>query len=184
MKAEITEQEILNLLRDENQRDRAFEWIVKTYSEQIYFHVRRMVISHDDADDVTQSVFIKAWKSLANFRGDSKLGTWLYRIATSESITFINRRKRLAGIPLEDVSYRLSEALVDDVYFEGDEIERKLQAAIAVLPEKQKTVFLLRYYDEMPYDQISEVTGTSVGGLKASYHHAVKKIEAFLTDAA
>lgn len=184
MKPEISEQEVLNLLRDENQRDRAFEWIVKTYSEQIYFHVRRMVISHDDADDVTQGVFIKAWKSLANFRGDSKLGTWLYRIATNESITFVNRRKRLAGIPLDEVSYRLSETLVDDVYFEGDEIERKLQAAIAVLPEKQKTVFLLRYYDEMPYDQISEVTGTSVGGLKASYHHAVKKIEAFLTDAA
>lgn len=139
-----------------------------------------MVISHDDADDVTQNVFIKAWKSLDRFRGDSKLSTWLFRIATNESITHINKAKRIAGVPFDDLSSQLAHHLQDDIYFEGDEIERKLQAAIASLPQKQKKVFLLRYYEEMPYEEIHEITGTSVGALKASYHHAVKKIESFL----
>ena len=174
---EITEQDLYTLIQDEAQRKRAFEWIVRANKEQIYFHVRRMVLSHEDADDITQNTFVKAWKALGSFRGDSKMSTWLFRIATNESITFLNKKKRIHGVSIDDVENQLPSALLDDVLFNGEEIEAHLQTAIAKLPEKQKAVFLLRYYDEMPYQEISDITGTSVGGLKASYHHAVAKIE-------
>lgn len=169
------------MLLDETQRTRGFEWMVKLYKEQVYYHARRMVVDHADADDVTQNVFIKAWKALPKFRGDSKVSTWLYRITMNESITLIEKRKRIAGISLQDVPHLLESHLEADVHFDGDAIERKLQAALAALPPKQKAVFILRYYDEKPYQEISDITGTSVGALKASYHHAVQKIETHLT---
>ncbi|WP_306644093.1 RNA polymerase sigma factor [Sanyastnella coralliicola] len=176
------EVEIKKLLKAPDQQKKAFEMMVRVYKEMVYFHVRRMVLDHDDADDVTQNVFIKAWKGLKNFRGDSKVSTWLYRIATNESITFLQKAKKLAGVPFDELEYKLSDSLQADVYYDGDEIQRKLEVALAQLPEKQKAVFIMRYYDEMPYKEISEVTGTSVGALKASYHHAVTKLEKILTE--
>lgn len=172
---------LIEMIRDPQQRKRAFEWMVRLYKEQVYFHARRMVVDHADADDVTQNAFIKAWKALPNFRGDSKIGTWLYRIATNESLTLIEKRKRIAGIPLDDVAHKMESHLEVDEYYSGDAIQLKLQGALCTLPPKQKAVFLMRYYDEKPYQEISEITGTSVGALKASYHHAVQKIEAYLT---
>jgi RNA polymerase sigma-70 factor (ECF subfamily) len=139
-----------------------------------------MVLNHDDADDVTQETFLKAWKGLEKFRGESKLSTWLIRIAHNESITFINNRKKLAGVSFDDIAESLDRTLEADALYNGDEIQRKLQVAIAQLPDKQKAVFIMRYYDEMPYAEMSEITGTSVGALKASYHHAVQKIEGHL----
>jgi RNA polymerase sigma-70 factor (ECF subfamily) len=139
-----------------------------------------MVLVHEDAHDICQEVFIKVWKALPNFRGESKLSTWLFRIAHNESITFINKRNRLAGVPLDELEYQLGSVLQSDALFSGDEIQQKLQVAIATLPAKQKAVFLMRYYDETPYEEMSQITGTSVGALKASYHHAVKKIEQIL----
>lgn len=137
-------------------------------------------MSHDDADDLTQITFIKAWKALGEFRGDSKISTWLHRIAYNESINFINSKKRVLNVPLENVEYNLGKALQDDVLYNGDEIQIRLQTAVALLPEKQKAVFIMKYYEEKKYDEISEITGTSVGALKASFHHAVSKIEAFV----
>lgn len=176
----IPEEELLAEFRDRATRDRAFTRIVQQYQQQVYFYVRRMVLDHDDANDVTQNVFIKAWKGLDQFKGNAKLSTWLYRIATNESITFINRSKRLAGIPMEEIEERLDGSLEADAYFDGDEIQRKLQTAVALLPEKQKAVFILKYFEDKKYQEMADITGTSVGALKASYHHAVQKIEKFL----
>lgn len=170
------------MFNDQGSKRKAFTYIVENYQKRIYFFIRRMVLDHDDTDDVTQNTFIKAWKGLDNFRGDSKLSTWLFRIATNESITFINKNKKLKGIPLDDVAHTLSQSLEADVYYNGDDIQRKLQTAIATLPEKQKAVFLLKYYEEKKYREIAEITGTSIGALKASYHHAVTKIEKFLKE--
>lgn len=169
------------MFQDKSSRQKAFGHIVRQFQQPIYFYIRRMVLDHDDANDIAQNTFIKAWKGLENFRSESKLSTWLYRIATNESITFLNKQKKIKGIPFDDVEYALSKSLEADVYYSGDEIQRKLQCAIATLPEKQKAVFVMKYYEEKKYDEISEITGTSVGALKASYHHAVKKIENFLT---
>ena len=174
--------ELLKLFRDENSRNYAFNLIVKKHQERVYWHIRRMVISHDDADDITQNTFIKAWKGLNNFKEDSQLFTWLYRIATNECITFLNKKKRALFIPINDVEKELSNQLESDSYYNGDEIQLKLQKAILTLPEKQRLVFNMKYYDEMKYNEISEVLKTSVGALKASYHHAVKKIENFLKE--
>ena len=135
-----------------------------------------MVVDHDNCNDVVQNVFIKAWRAIDGFREESKLSTWLYRIATNESITFINKRKKIAGIPLEDVEHQLPSQLSQDELYNGDEIQRRLDAAVAALPEKQRTVFILKYFEEKKYQEIVEITGTSEGALKASYHHAVKKI--------
>ncbi len=181
MTSQPNDTDLVQMLQHESQRKKAFEWIVRLNKEQIYFHIRRMVLDHDDANDVTQNTFIKAWKGLSNFRAESKISTWLYRIATNESITFLEKRKRISGVAFDEVEHKLASTLESDHYFDGDHIERTLQTAIATLPEKQKAVFLLRYYDEMPYQEISEITGTSVGGLKASYHHAVQKIEQFIS---
>jgi RNA polymerase sigma factor (sigma-70 family) len=139
-----------------------------------------MVINHDDADDLVQDVFVKIWKNLAGFRNDAQLYTWMYRIATNECITFLNRKKLKNNIPLDDVSYELSESLVDSGNFNGDKAQLKLQKALLTLPDKQKLVFNMKYFDELKYDEMSEILGTSVGALKASYHLAVKKIEAYL----
>lgn len=170
------------MFRDETSRSRAFNLIVIQYQERIYFFIRRMVLDHDDANDVTQNVFIKAWKGLEKFREDSKLSTWLYRIAMNESITFLNKKKKIAGVPFDEVEYGLSGSLEADVYYDGDEIQRKLQTALSTLPEKQKAVFIMKYYEDRKYNEISEITGTSVGALKASFHHAVNKIEKFLKE--
>ncbi len=139
-----------------------------------------MVLNHDDADDVLQNVFIKVWLNLENFRQDSKLYTWLYRVATNETLTFLQKRDNKSTISMEGEEYDLSAQLKADPYFEGDDIQIKLQKAIAALPDKQRQVFLMRYYDEMKYEDMSEILGTSVGALKASFHHAVKKIEKYI----
>ncbi len=161
----------------------AFSRVIEHYSSQLYWHIRRLVIDHDDADDVLQNTFIKAWTNIDNFRGDAQLMTWLYKIATNESITFINKKKARLQASLDDEG---AEALVADLegdkWFDGDDLQMRLQQAIASLPDKQRVVFTMRYYEEMKYEQMSEILGTSVGALKASYHHAVKKIEAFFQD--
>ncbi|NQX91446.1 MAG: sigma-70 family RNA polymerase sigma factor [Flavobacteriales bacterium] len=172
-----SEKELQDLLQSPLQREKAFEQLMERVHQKVYYFIRRMVLDHDDASDVTQDVFIKAWKSLSTFRGESLFSTWVMRIAYNESITFINKKKRILGVPLNEVQQHLSEKLEADVHYSGDEIQRKLQTAIASLPEKQKSVFIMRYYDEVPYKEMAEITGTSVGALKASYHHAAQKIE-------
>jgi len=179
--SKVTDEEILAEWDVEATREVAFRKLINKYQERLYWHIRRMVHFHEDADDVVQNTFIKVWKNLDKFKRQSKLYTWLYRIATNESLTFIQKRKRKGTVALETDEYDLGAELTADVYFEGDEIQIKLQEAIDTLPDKQKVVFNLRYYDEMKYDEMSEVLETSVGALKASYHHAVKKIEKYLT---
>ncbi|MFN5476297.1 MAG: RNA polymerase sigma factor [Sphingobacteriales bacterium] len=174
------DKELLELFRDPSQRERAYTAIVKKYQEKIYWHVRRMVVDHDDAHDVVQNVFIKVWKGLDNFREDAKLYTWLYRIASNESLTFIEQQKKRQIVSFEDAQSGLADRLKADKDFDPNKLEWKLQMAIQQLPEKQKLVFSLRYYDEMPYEDMSRILETSEGALKASYHHAVKKIEEYI----
>ena len=157
----------------------AFGKVIEHYSSTLYWQIRRMVIDHDDASDVLQNTFIKAWTSIDNFRGDAKLSTWLYKIAINESITFINKKKIQNNVSLDDDDSFLTNSLESDEWFDGDQAQVLLQQAIASLPEKQRLVFNMRYYDEMKYEEMSEILGTSVGALKASYHHALKKIETF-----
>ncbi len=177
------DQEILvDKLQAVETADLAFSELVASFQKPIYFYVRRMVLDHDDANDITQNVFIKAWKGVANFRKESLLSTWLYRIATNETCTFLAKKKRIAGLPFEQIEHSLSSTLEADVYYDGDDIQRKLQTAIALLPEKQKAVFIMKYFEEKKYTEIAEITSTSVGALKASFHHAVKKIEEFLKE--
>lgn len=161
-------------------REKGFTLIVRKYQERLYWHIRRLIIDHDDANDVLQNVFIKVWKNLDSFREDARLYTWLYKIATNESLTFLDNLKRKAAISLSDVESGLSNKLQADPNYDPSKIEWKLQNAILALPEKQRTVFSLRYYDEMPYEEMSRILDTSEGALKASYHHAVKKVEEFL----
>lgn len=169
------ETELLAMLRDPAQQHSAFRVLVDTYKEQLYWQIRRMVLSHDDADDILQNTFIKAWTGLSTFRGDAQLGTWLFRIASNETLNFIQRRRQSVSIDAEGAE-TVAARLQADTYFDGDETERQLYAAIAELPEKQRQVFNLKYFDEMKYEEMSELLQTSVGALKASYHHAVKKI--------
>jgi RNA polymerase sigma-70 factor (ECF subfamily) len=176
----LDDQELLYQFRQESTRERAFTEIVKKYQEKLYWHIRRMVVDHDDANDVVQNVFIKVWRALDNFREDSKLYTWLYRIATNESLTFLEQQKKKASVSLSDVETGLSNRVKADSNFDANKLEWKLQLAIQQLPEKQRIVFNLRYYDEMPYEEMSRVLDTSEGALKASYHHAAKKIEEFV----
>lgn len=156
--------------------------LVVKYQQRLYWQIRRMVVIHEDADDVLQNVFIKVWNNLGKFQEQSQLFTWLYRIAMNESITFLNQKKRKAAGPLENESHDFLASLTADPYFDGDDIQKKLQEAINTLPDKQKQVFLMRYYDETSYEEMSRILGTSVGALKASYHFAAKKIESFLTE--
>ncbi len=180
MSLQVDDAEILAKFQNEKTRDEAFNLLLKKYQQKIYWHIRRMVINHDDADDLVQDVLIKVWRSLSGFRSDAQLYTWMYRIATNECITFLNKKKQKNNIPLDDVAYELSESLADSTYFNGDRAQMKLQEALLTLPEKQKLVFNMKYFDDMKYEEISEVLGTSVGALKASFHLAVKKIEAHL----
>lgn len=178
MHAEDTE--ILEKFASEVSRTEAFNLLLKKYQQRIYWHIRRIVINHDDADDLVQDVFIKVWKNLATFRQDAQLYTWLYRIATNESITFLNRMKMKKNIPFDDVAPELANSLADTTYFDGDRAQMKLQQALLTLPEKQRLVFNMKYFDDLKYEEISQIVGTSVGALKASFHLAVKKIEQHL----
>ena len=180
MSTQVEDAEILSKFQDERTRNEAFNLLLKKYQQKIYWHIRRMVIDHDDADDLVQDVFIKVWKNLAGFRSDSQLYTWMYRIASNECITFLNKKKQKNNISLDEVDYSLADTLVEGSYFNGDKAQKKLQEAILTLPEKQRLVFNMKYYEDMKYEQMSDVLGTSVGALKASYHLAVKKIEAIL----
>jgi RNA polymerase sigma-70 factor (ECF subfamily) len=162
-------------------RNYAFNLIVRKYQERLYWHIRKLVISHDDADDVLQNTFIKAYQGLEKFRQDASLFTWLYRIATNESLTFLKKQKSRFYLPFGDYQQQLERTLEGDAYFNGDEIQQKLQKAIIRLPEKQRLVFNMKYFEEMKYEDMSEILNTSVGALKASYHHALKKIEKYLT---
>ena len=174
------DKELLYQFKDPAQKERAFTAIIKKYQEKLYWHIRRMVIDHDDANDILQNMFIKVWKSLDNFREDSQLYTWLYRIATNECLTFLEQQKRHSSVSLTDVETGLSNKIKADENFDANKLEWKLQLAMQQLPDKQRIVFNLRYYDEMPYEEMSRVLETSEGALKASYHHAAKKIEDFI----
>ena len=173
----MNDKDILKLYR-EGGREEAFRLLVQTYRERLYWHIRRMVLDHDDADDCLQNTFVKAWQSLDRFRGDSQLYTWLYRIATNESITFLTKQQTRGEWADLDAARRLSS----DPWFDGDQLQLALHRAIAKLPPKQKAVFNLRYFDEMPYEQISRVLETSEGALKASYHHAYEKVKAWVKE--
>lgn len=176
----LADNELLQQFRIPSSREKAFTAIIKKYQERLYWHIRRLVVDHEDANDVVQNMFIKVWKALDNFREDSQLYTWLYRIATNESLTFIAQSKKRKAYSISDEENGLSNQLKAADNFDGNKAEWKLQLAMQQLPEKQRVVFNLRYYDEMPYQEMSRVLDTSEGALKASYHHAVKKIENFI----
>ncbi|CAN5742866.1 RNA polymerase sigma factor [soil metagenome] len=177
------DQELLEKFRHPDTRQFAFNQLVRKYQQKIYWHIRKMVIDHDDADDLTQDVFIKVWKNLDNFRQDSQLFTWIYRIATNECLTFLKAKKRKFFLPIHDITEELTAKIDSSSDISGDEIQLKLQKALLRLPDKQRVVFNMRYYDELKYEEMSQILGTSVGALKASYHHAAKKIEEFLKSA-
>lgn len=178
----IEDKELLEQAKQSHLKDKAFRQLVGKYQERVYWHVRKMVIDHEDSDDITQEVFIKVWNNLDKFEGKSQLYTWIYRIATNHCLNFLDKKKRRFMLPIHDITHELSEKLEDDPLLSGDEIQLKLHKALLKLPEKQRVVFNMKYFEEMSYQDISEVLGTSVGGLKASYHHAVKKIENILTN--
>ena len=178
----VAEENLVQQLKQDESQANAFEVLVSTYKEPLYWHIRRIVLNHDDTDDVLQNTFIKVYKNIKSFKGDSKLYTWLYRIATNEALTFLKRKSRRNSLSDGETQERLVQNLQADVYFEGDKIQLKLQEAIATLPEKQKLIFNMKYFQEMKYEEISEILETTVGGLKASYHLAVKKVEAFLKE--
>jgi RNA polymerase sigma factor (sigma-70 family) len=173
----LSDKELLTMFREADTRNYAFNLIVLKYQERLYWHIRKIVISHDDSDDVIQNTFLKVWSGLDGFREDSQLFTWLYRIATNEALTFLKKKKSKLFLPLVDVEQHLMSSLESGPYLDGNEIQIKLQKAILTLPDKQRLVFNMKYFDELKYEEISEILGTSVGALKASYHHAVKKIE-------
>lgn len=183
----MTDREIIDLFHTDSGKERAFTQLIEKYQQKVYWHIRRIVVEHDDANDVMQNTFLKVWKGLQNFRADAQLFTWLYRIATNECINHINSKKKHAYISFEGDDNGDDESFSPSAYvkgesnpMDGDNIQERLKRAIEGLPEKQRMVFCMRYYDEMPYEQMSEVLGTSVGALKASYHHAAQKIEKYI----
>ena len=180
--ADHKDKELIQQFREGSKRNYAFDLIVRKYQERLYWHIRKLVISHDDADDVLQNTFIKAFQALERFREDASLFTWLYRIATNESLSFLKKKKNRYFLPIGENLNLLEETLESDAHCSGDEIQIKLQKAIVRLPEKQKLVFNMKYFDELKYEEISEILKTSVGALKASYHHAIKKLEQYLTE--
>jgi RNA polymerase sigma-70 factor (ECF subfamily) len=175
--SQMSDKELLCMFRKEDMRSYAFNLIVRKYQERLYWHIRKIVVSHDDTDDVIQNTFLKVWNALDGFREDSQLFTWLYRIATNEALTFLKKKRSRFFVPLVDVEQQLISTLESSPLLDGDEIKVKLQKAILKLPEKQRLVFNMKYFDELKYEEISGILGTSVGALKASFHHAVKKIE-------
>jgi RNA polymerase sigma-70 factor (ECF subfamily) len=177
----LEEKDFIQKLLNPKTQNEAFRMLLNQYQKPLYNHIRNIVLNHDDADDVLQNTFIKVFQYLKNFKGDSKLFSWIYRIATNEAITFINQKAKKNGTTSEALQTKIVENLKSDSYFDGNEIQIKLQKAIITLPEKQQLVFKMKYFEEMKYEDISEILGTSVGALKASYHHAVKKIENYMT---
>ena len=175
------EKKFIQELLNPKTQNKAFEILLKNFQKPLYNHIRNIVLNHDDADDVLQNTFVKVFQNLNKFKGESKLFSWVYRIATNEALTFLNKKSKLAGVSSEALQNKTIDNLQSDVYFDGNEIQIKLQRAIAILPEKQQLVFKMKYFEELKYEEISEILGTSVGALKASYHIAVKKIEAFVT---
>jgi RNA polymerase sigma-70 factor (ECF subfamily) len=175
------EKEFIKKLLNPKTQNEAFKELLLDYQRPLYNHIRNIVLNHDDADDVLQNTFVKVFQYLKNFKGESKLFSWMYRIATNEALTFLNQKAKISGISSEELQNKTIDNLQADVFFDGNEIQLKLQKAIAILPEKQQLVFKMKYFEELKYEEISEILGTSVGALKASYHHAVKKIEAFVT---
>jgi len=173
----VEDKDLLEKLRDKETRNYGFNLLVREYQERIYWHIRKMVIDHDEANDLVQEVFIKVWKNLDKFREDAKLYTWIYKIATNECLTFLTKKKRRYFLPIGDVESELSGKIDTNANISGDEIQLKLRKALLKLPNKQRLVFNMKYFEDMKYDEIAEITETSVGALKASYHHAVKKIE-------
>lgn len=171
---------IIKLLNPQTQ-NQAFQELLFEYQKPLYNHIRNIVLNHDDANDVLQNTFVKVFQNLIKFKGESKLFSWMYRIATNEALTFLNQKAKKNGLSSTELQNKAIDNLKADVYFDGNEIQMKLQKAIALLPEKQQLVFRMKYFEDLKYEEISEITGTSVGALKASYHHAVKKIEAFVT---
>lgn len=182
MQTEKTDNELITQFRDPVTKEKAFTAIVNRYKEKLYWHIRRIVVIHEDADDVLQNVFIKAWKGLENFREESRLYTWLYRIGTNETITYLEGLKKRKAINFSNTEFNLAEKIKADAHFDAGKIEWKLQLAIQQLPPQQKIVFNLRYFDEMPYSEMSAILNVSEGSLKASYHHAAKKIEDWLVN--
>jgi len=178
----LNDSELLTQFRDPVTKEKAYTAIIRKYQEKLYWHIRRMVIDHDDANDILQNVFIRVWKGLENFREDSQLYTWLYRVATNECLTFLEQLKKRTTVSLSDIETGLADRVKADQNFDPNKLEWKLQLGIQQLPEKQRIVFQLRYYDEMPYEEMSRILDTSEGALKASYHHAVKKIEEYITN--
>jgi len=177
----LEDKDLLLKIKNPETRNYGFNMLVRAYQQRVYWHVRKMVIDHDDADDITQEVFIKIHKAIETFREDSQLFTWIYRIATNECLNFLNKKRKRFFLPIEDISGQLSSKIDSSNDISGDEIQKKLQKALLHLPDKQRLVFNMRYYDDLSYEDMSQITSTSVGALKASYHHAVKKIEDYLT---
>lgn len=176
----LEEQDLLIKLRDPETRNYGFNLLVRDYQQRVYWHVRKMVIDHEEANDIVQDTFIKVWNNLEKFREASSLYTWIYKIATNECLNHLNKKKKRFFLPINDVSQELTTKIDSGNYISGEEVQMKLQKALLTLPDKQRMVFNMKYFDEMKFDQIAEITGTSVGALKASYHHAVKKVEKFL----
>ncbi len=174
------EKDFIKELLDPKTQNVAFQKLLRDYQKPLYNHIRNIVLNHDDTDDVLQNTFVKVFQHLKNFKGDSKLFSWMYRIATNEAITFINNKAKRNGTTSEAMQTKIVENLQSDSYFDGNDIQIKLQKAISLLPEKQQLVFKMKYFEEIKYENMSEILGTSVGALKASYHHAVKKIEEFM----
>ena len=179
--AETSDEYILSLIHDKNSQNYGFSLLVQKYQEKIYWLVRHMLIDHDETNDTVQDIFIKIWQHIQDFREDSLLYTWMYRIATNEALSVLRKKKNLLFLPIINVEKKLMETLVDDNYFNGDQIQMKLQKAILQLPPKQRLIFNMKYFNALKYNEIAEITGTSVGALKASYHFAVKRIEKYLT---
>jgi RNA polymerase sigma factor (sigma-70 family) len=177
----LEDKELLAKIRHPETRNYGFNMLVRSYQQRVYWHVRKMVIDHDDAGDLTQEVFIKIHRYIETFREDAQLFTWIYRIATNECLTFLNKKKRRFFLPIGDVEGELTAKLESSDQIDGDEIQLKLQKALLKLPNKQRAVFNMKYFEDLSYEQMAEITNTSVGALKASYHHAVKKIEEFLS---
>ncbi|MDT0551680.1 RNA polymerase sigma factor [Urechidicola vernalis] len=177
----LEEQELIQALKNKSTQESAFRSLMSLYKERLYWHIRKIVISHDDADDVLQNTFVKVYRNIDNFKEDSKIYSWMYRIATNESITFINKRAKQKAVDITEYQQQLADSLHADSFYNGSEIQILLQKAIATLPQKQQLVFNMKYFDEMKYSEISEILDTSIGALKASYFHAVKKIEKFVT---
>ncbi len=176
----MEDNDLLLKIRNPDTRSYGFNLLVRAYQQRIYWHVRKMVIDHDDADDLTQEIFIKIHKYIDTFREDSQLYTWIYRIATNECLSFLKKKKRRFFLPIEDLTEQLTAKVDSSPDMDGDEIQKRLQKAVLKLPDKQRLVFNMKYFDDIPYEAMSEITKTSVGALKASFHHAVKKIEEFL----